>query len=58
MNDPENPVTPPPPPPAKTAAEEWAGLEGATSLVHLTEDTFDDVIAGKRVLVMFYAPCK
>ncbi|XP_021941070.1 protein disulfide-isomerase A5 isoform X2 [Zootermopsis nevadensis] len=41
----------------KTDGDEWGKYEGAESLVHLLDDTFDAFISsGDPVLVMFYAP--
>lgn len=54
-DSPENGLPPPPPSPE----EEWAGLEGAENLHHLTDSSFDAFVKKKdSVLVMFYAPCK
>ena len=56
MQDPDNPShgLPPAPP---SPEEEWAGLDGAKYLHHLTDANFDDFVGRKgSVLVMFYAP--
>jgi hypothetical protein len=56
MEDPDNPSNGLPPPPP-SPEEEWAGLDGAKYLNHLTESNFDDFVKKKdSVLVMFYAP--
>lgn len=58
LEDPENPKHGEPPAPP-SPSEEWAGLDGAQYLNHLTENSFDAFVKKKdSVLVMFYAPCK
>ena len=59
MKDPDNPLSgSPPPPPAKDPIEEWRNFEGSQYLHHLTDQNFDTFVKDKKVLVMFYAPCK
>ena len=45
------------PPPQPTPEEQWAGLEGAVFVKHLTSAEFDHYMRFKdTVLIMFYAP--
>lgn len=39
--------------------EEFGSYPGSDSIIHLTDDNFDEVTkANNNMLVMFYAPCK
>lgn len=52
-DSPDNGLPPPPPSPE----EEWAGLDGANHLHHLTDSNFNSFVEKTdSVLVMFYAP--
>ena len=58
MNDPLSPLSLSPPPKA-SPLEQWQEVDSAKNVVHLTDMTFDSVLAQqKSALVLFYAPCK
>ena len=38
--------------------DEWKYIEGNQQLQHLTTSNFDEFVKDKKVLVLFYAPCK